>query len=443
MFRSFRIRVPLRTCIFGTGTDAWCAHRESGSRLGVTLSAIRSASRSSQPPSVPQAKSTKKPVRRRGEVPNTTKSELDASRKASLLLSRLSKSGKQSAEQRAEKQITEPEAENKNTESKEAQNSTEPEAEKVVVKKPAIFPGYVAKPPRKANDEDTAETIEIDEQEIEIQKRIVANRTKLLWPGIWTFFAVFGTYSAFAYLDAKFGGSTPEGAELSERTELPRTWYLTPTIIKEGVKAGWKELDNLTIGIVVVTIGVQLMRRSPLPFWEKLIHITGEKRYTAFTYPFVHANWAHLSQNIFILCWFMPGVVRYLDGDLYHTAALFVTVPLLTSYLQHFAFRWNIAGAGLPMNMGSSGAIAAMFGAFCMAFPHEKLWLPNLVFLRFDAMYWGLGFAIWQIASRKLPNNGGSRPAFLVSQLRCILCRSLISLDSCCELGDGRCICLL
>lgn len=421
MFRSLHIRVPLRNRIFETGTDAWCAHRESGCRVGVAWSTRCFASRSSQPPSSPQAQSTKKPARRREEVPNLIKSELDASRKASLLLSKLSKAGKQSAEARAEKKNAEQEAEKNSTEPKAEEYSTESKAGEVV-KNVEIFPGYVAKPSRNANDEDTPETIEIDEQEIVIQKRIVANRTKLLRPGIWTVFAVFGTYGAFAYLDAKFGGgSPPDGTEFPEHTELPQTWYLTPRIIKEGVEAGWKELDKLTIGIVVVTAGVQLMRKSPLPFWEKLIHITGEKRYTAFTYPFVHANWAHLTQNMFMLCWFMPGVVRYLDGDLYHTAALFTTVPLLTSYLQHFAFRWNIAGAGLPMNMGSSGAIAAMFGAYCMAFPHEKLWLPNLVFLRFDAMYWGVGFAIWQIASRKLPNGGGSRPAFLVSSSRCVL----------------------
>jgi membrane associated rhomboid family serine protease len=307
---------------------------------------------------------------------NQQKGQVDASRKASLLLNRLSQAGK-----------------------------TVPAD---IVRK------AVQKKVQEPQDDDEASTVEIDENEEEIQKRIVQNRTKLLWPGIWTFFAVTGTYGVFAYMDARYADAGPDARQLPERAQLPQTWFLTPEVIKQGVKAGWNELDKLTIGVVVASVAIHLMKKSPLPFWEKLIHITGETKYTAFTYPFVHSNWAHLSQNMFVLCWFMPGVVRYLDGDFFHAAALFVSVPLLTSYLQHFAFRWGSV-TGLPMNMGSSGAIAAMCGAFCVAYPSEKVWTPSGFVVRLDSVYWGGLFVFWQLASMVKTPKGGNRTAHVVS----------------------------
>jgi membrane associated rhomboid family serine protease len=265
--------------------------------------------------------------------------------------------------------------------------------------------------------EEAVKTIEINEYEEYIQRKIMKDRTKLLWPGIWTFFALTGTYAGFAYLDARYGKDTSSSTQLPERAKLPQDWYLTPTIMREGIKAGWNELDKLTVGIVVASIAIQLTRKSPLPFWEKLMHITGEKKYTAFTYPFVHSSWGHLAQNMFVLCWFMPGVVRYLDCDYFHAAALFASVPLITSYLQHFAFRWGPA-TGVPLNMGSSGAVAAMFGAYCVAYADEKVWLPSFIVVRLDAKYWGVLYAMWQLARLMATPKGGNRPAFLVSFAR-------------------------
>lgn len=257
-------------------------------------------------------------------------------------------------------------------------------------------------------------TIEIDEKEEAIQQRIIQNRRKLLWPGVWTFFAVTGTFGTFAYFDARYSLSTTNSDNSLHEPELSsQSWLLTPTVVKEGLKRGWNELDKLTIGIVVASILIHFMKRSPLPIWEHLIHITGEKKYTAFVYPFVHSNWAHVGQNMFALCWFLPGVVRYFDGDLFQSAAFFVSVPLITSYLQHFAFRWSSVN-GIPLNMGSSGAIAGVFGAFCMAYPDEKVWIPSFLILRLDAKYWGALFALWQLAALAKTPKGGNRPAFVV-----------------------------
>jgi membrane associated rhomboid family serine protease len=256
--------------------------------------------------------------------------------------------------------------------------------------------------------------VEIDEKEIYIQQVIVRNRSKLLWPGIWTVFAIAGTYGALAFMDAKF--STPISTETihPERANIPQTWYLTPDVIKEGVIAGWNELDKLTIGIVVASIGIHFLKKSPLPIWERLIHITGEKKYTAFLYPYVHSSWVHLGMNMLGVCWFLPGVVHHFEYDLFHSAAFFTTVPLITSYLQHFAFRLTSV-PGIPLNIGSSGAIAATIGAFCMLYPDEKVWTPNFLVFRLDAKYVASLFAAWQIASMVNLPKGGNRPAFMVS----------------------------
>lgn len=256
-------------------------------------------------------------------------------------------------------------------------------------------------------------TLTIDEKEEAIQQRIVFMRRKLLWPGIWTVLALAGTYGSLAYLDVKAGVPSSDGSQLPERAQLPQTWYLTPTVIREGIQAGWNELDNLTIGIVAATFAIHLLKRSPLPIWEKLIHVTGEARWTAFTYPLVNSSWSHAAQNMAALVWFLPGVVRYFDGDLFHTSAFLVSVPLITSYFTHFAYRFNMA-SGLVLNLGASGGIAAVLGIYSVAYANEKIWTPHGLVLRLDAMYWVLLFAASQAYSMLQSPKGGNRPAYLV-----------------------------
>ncbi|KAF1925535.1 uncharacterized protein M421DRAFT_69736 [Didymella exigua CBS 183.55] len=257
------------------------------------------------------------------------------------------------------------------------------------------------------------ETIEISEKELAIQMRIAERRRKVLWPGIWTLFALAGTYGTLAYLDVKNGIPSSDGSHLPERAQLPQTWYLTPTVIREGIVAGWRELDSLTIGIVVASVAIHLLKRSPLPIWEKLIHVTGEAKWTAFTYPLLNSNWTHLALNMAALVWLLPGVVHYFDGDLFHTSAFLVSVPLITSYLTHFAYRFNMTQA-LVLNVGASGAIFAAFGVYCIAYAKEKLWVPTLFVLRLDAREWGLMFVLYQAYNMMQASKSGNRPAFLV-----------------------------
>jgi membrane associated rhomboid family serine protease len=343
----------------------------------------RYASQSNRPPNPPKAGKT---VKRRSPEPSAHKRQVDSSRKAFETLLNIQKT---------------------------AANTAPPGPKHTppgVLEVPATVVETQTSP-----DGGASKTIEISHKEAEIQAVIVKNRVKILWPGLWTIFALAGTWGTLAYLDARSSPSVE--SQLLERATIPQSWFLTPTVIREGIKSGWNELDKLTIGIVVVSVGIQLLKRSPLPFWEKLIHITGEKKYTAFTYPLVHTDWSHLSHNTVWLCWFLPAVVHYFDGDFFHTAALLITAPLITSYLTHFAFRWGFL-KGLPLNLGSSGVAAAVIGAFCAAYPDEKVWVPNLFVLRLDAKYCAALFAALQVALMVKAPQGATRPAFIVSTLK-------------------------
>jgi membrane associated rhomboid family serine protease len=356
-------------------------------RFAANPGFIRCASQSNRSPSSSQGLPPKQSTDRRKLEPYIRKRQVNPSNKALIFLNRLNK----------DKQ-------------KEASIASNVTPEKDAIPPPAVIvadsvPGG-----------SISVAVEVDANEVAIQQRIAENRKKLLWPGVWTLMAVAGTCGTLAFLDAKYTSVTLlDKAQLPERVPISQSWFLTPTVIKEGVRAGWSELDNLTIGIVVASIGIHFLKKSPFPVWGRLIHVNGGRRYTAFTHTFVHSNWAHLGQNVFGLCWFLPGVVHYMNGDLFQAAALFASIPLITSYLQHFAFRWGSV-KGFPLNMGSSGAIAAMLGAFCMAYPDEKVWTPNFLIFRLDTKYCGALFAMWQLASVIKTPKGGNLPVFVVSR---------------------------
>lgn len=215
------------------------------------------------------------------------------------------------------------------------------------------------------------------------------NRQRLLWPGIWTILAVAGTYGVFAYMDANYGDATSRVTLQPDRLETSDSWLFTPTVIRDGIKAGWQDLGKLTVGIIGLSAAIHVLRRSDLFSLVKLVHIAGQHRYTAFTHPFIYKNWVHLGRTSLILCWVLPGVVRHFDGDLWHTAAFLVSVPLIMVYLQHFVFRFTTLN-GIPTHLGAAPLCLAIFGAYCVAYADEKMWTPAGIVLRLESEYWGL-----------------------------------------------------
>lgn len=248
------------------------------------------------------------------------------------------------------------------------------------------------------------------------KERVAKKRRQVLWPGLWTLFTLAGTYGALAYLDVKAGIPSSDGSHLAARVQLPQNWSLTPEIIHAGLVAAWNELDGLTVSIVVVSTAIHLLLRSKPSIWKKLVHVPGEAKWTAFTYPLVHPSWKSLAGNMITLTWFLPSVVYYFDGDLFHAAAFLASVPLTTSYLMHFAYRFNLIQATASF-AGTSGLSFAILGVYCTAYAREKLWLPVGLILRSDAWHWGVLFWVSQACRLALSSNTERRYVIVVRNM--------------------------
>lgn len=227
-------------------------------------------------------------------------------------------------------------------------------------------------------------------QEQDVQKNIKRRRKNLVWPGLFTVVTISGVYCGFAYLDERF--------DLQDwnlpAAEWSKSWYFTPTIIWEGIKNGWKELDKMTTGVIALYVGIYLTKRMPIKFYEKLAHIAGDRTWTLATYSFLQPTVGGLVTSIAFLVWFMPGVVRYFDGDYLHASAFYVSVPILLGFLTHFQFLGKNGTRGIPLEVGSSGALSALIGAFAMANPWEKVWVIVTGPFRIDAIYMAGGFVV-------------------------------------------------
>ena len=245
------------------------------------------------------------------------------------------------------------------------------------------------------------------------QKRLTKKRKQILWPIIWTLSAVAGTYGALAYLDVKAGIPSSDGSHLLERAQLPQTWYLTPAVVRQGLEAAWREIDSLTIGVVIASIVTHVLTRSNPTILRNLVHVTTVAKWTAFTYPLTYTNWTHLAMSMTALVWFLPSVVHYFDGDLFHVSAFLVSVPLITSCLTHIAYRLNLIQA-TNLHAGASGAVIAAFGIYCIVYGQEKVWVPVGLVFRLDAREWGLLFVLHLVYNMTQASKSAKRPASMV-----------------------------
>jgi membrane associated rhomboid family serine protease len=129
---------------------------------------------------------------------------------------------------------------------------------------------------------------------------------------------------------------------------------------------------------------------SCLPVAVKNVHYWE----SAFTSMFMHASWAHILGNMLFLWIFgnnvedAMGHVRFLV--FYLAAGLAATALQTYITLQHS----SDAGASIP-NLGASGAIAGVLGAYALILPFAPVRTFPLFFLRIPAIFFiGLWFYI-------------------------------------------------
>jgi membrane associated rhomboid family serine protease len=113
-----------------------------------------------------------------------------------------------------------------------------------------------------------------------------------------------------------------------------------------------------------------------------------------FTSMFLHGSWLHIGGNMLFL-WIFGNNVEDALGHLRYLFFYFAA-GLAAAAAQTFvtlAFS-NDAGASIP-NVGASGAIAGVLGAYLVLLPHASVltaFIVFLIFLREIPAYWFLGF---------------------------------------------------
>ena len=152
----------------------------------------------------------------------------------------------------------------------------------------------------------------------------------------------------------------------------------------------------------------------PCSVTDSCLHGAGHLQYweSAFTSLFMHASWAHILGNMLFL-WIFGNNVEDAMGHL-RFLVFYLCAGLAAAALQTFItlHQSSDAGASIP-NLGASGAIAGVLGAYFVLLPNARVvtllfgflpWrLSAAVFLGFWFLFqlWQGGFSLTQ------PNSGG------------------------------------
>ncbi|PSN62278.1 hypothetical protein BS50DRAFT_141701 [Corynespora cassiicola Philippines] len=212
-------------------------------------------------------------------------------------------------------------------------------------------------------------------------------RVRYLRPAIWAASVSAGIYVFLAYLEAK-EQLKPKPFPNPFRDYIPRRQ--TPPTPTEVATRFWSELNpisKLSVGIIATNGAVHLGKLAP-NLWGLLWHIPARNvNYTLFTSMFVHSGLFHFGFNMWA-CWnfLLPvGYSRMFEGQPLHTLSFYLSAGLLSGYAQHLSTIFTRQAASayklwIPSG-GASGALFAIFGAFCMQYPHQSV---GIVFLPFS-----------------------------------------------------------
>lgn len=94
--------------------------------------------------------------------------------------------------------------------------------------------------------------------------------------------------------------------------------------------------------------------------------VAGRHLFTILTALFMHASWSHIVGNMIFLWAFGPEIEDAMNSGRY---AAFYLVGGVVSMLAQVAVD---PGSTIP-NLGASGAIAAVMGAFLITFPRDRI----------------------------------------------------------------------
>lgn len=94
--------------------------------------------------------------------------------------------------------------------------------------------------------------------------------------------------------------------------------------------------------------------------------ITGDRMVTVFTAMFMHGSWMHIIGNMVYLWAFGPEIEDVMGKVRY--AIFYLSGGVIASLAQVI-----IAPGSTAPNLGASGAIATVMGAFIITFPHDKI----------------------------------------------------------------------
>jgi rhomboid family protein len=152
-------------------------------------------------------------------------------------------------------------------------------------------------------------------------------------------------------------------------------------------------MTALIIAINVVVFVSELMRGEAFVVKWSVVPaeiVSGHHWITILTAMFLHGSWSHIIGNMVFLWAFGPEIEDIMNPLRY--LGFYVTGGIVAMLAQ------VLAGPGSTVpNLGASGAIAAVMGAFLVTYPHDRMrsLLVIFIFVRVTLIPAALLIGIW------------------------------------------------
>ena len=178
---------------------------------------------------------------------------------------------------------------------------------------------------------------------------------------------------------------------LKDNVPTRRTPFLTIALILANV-AVWILYENA--GGAGINAAVDESAYHPCEVEDSCRQVGEDWYVTAFTSMFMHGSWAHLLGNMLFL-WIFGNNIEDALGRV-RFLLFYVVGGLAATALQTFVtLGWGSASDAAIPNLGASGAIAAVLGAYLILHPGGSVltWIAPIFFIPIPALiYLGLWF---------------------------------------------------